>query len=625
MWLCIRLLLFFLRVLLDEINLASSETLQRLCSLLDDARGSLTLTERGDAEPIKRHPDFRLIAAMNPATDNGKKDIPSSIRSRFTEIYVDELVDRIELSSVAGGYLNGVIHISDVEQSETIMSSVDVYLRCRKLSVEALVDSVGQRPRYSMRTFCRALSATRNLTVHQHLPLNRAMLEGFELTFEGSLETGSRALLKSTLFEGLGKNIDQKVLDIPGRRPGGRNGTDDFILVKPFWLKAGPLKRDDWSTEVSNTGKCRFVLTATTKYNIRRLSRAISAGPWPILLEGPTSTGKTTMVEYMAALCGHRCIRINNHEYTDVQEYTGTYTTNPNGQLSFQEGLLVQALRHGYWVILDELNLAPSQVLEALNRLLDDNRELYIPEINEIVRPHENFRLFATQNPSGLYGGRKALSKAFRNRFTELYIDEIPEGELIMILDKRCGCPPSHGKLLVEVMSTLRKKRSKSGVFFGKDGLITPRILIRWAERSVASKTGLATEGYMILAERLRDDEEKKLVQSVLERVFKVNIEMEELYWGPLSGARKMLEILNSNNDSNYTRGLNPLSIAPTKSFLRLITLVDRCVKQKEPVLLVGGMFYNKHPFMRLAAGIVSYFTHFNINVEQRLVAVKRL
>jgi len=42
----------------------------------------------------------------------------------------------------------------------------------------------------------------------------------------------------------------------------------------------------------------------------------------------------------------------------------------------FQEGVLVEAVRKGYWVILDELNLAPSEVLEALNRLLDDNREL---------------------------------------------------------------------------------------------------------------------------------------------------------------------------------------------------------------------------------------------------------
>lgn len=70
-------------------------------------------------------------------------------------------------------------------------------------------------------------------------------------------------------------------------------------------------------------------------------------------------------------------------------------------------GVLVQAMRKGEWIILDELNLAPSEVLEALNRLLDDNRQLFITETGITVTAHSRFMLFATQNPPGLYGGRK--------------------------------------------------------------------------------------------------------------------------------------------------------------------------------------------------------------------------
>jgi midasin (ATPase involved in ribosome maturation) len=50
------------------VNLASPETLQRLGSLLEGRHGSLALTERGEVDEIRRHPNFRLFAAMNPPT-----------------------------------------------------------------------------------------------------------------------------------------------------------------------------------------------------------------------------------------------------------------------------------------------------------------------------------------------------------------------------------------------------------------------------------------------------------------------------------------------------------------------------------------------------------------------------
>lgn len=89
---------------------------------------------------------------------------------------------------------------------------------------------------------------------------------------------------------------------------------------------------------------------------------------FPILLQGPTSSGKTSLVSYLAAQTGHTLLRINNHEHTDLQEYLGTYIADETGKLVFREGALVQAVRKGYWVVLDELNLAPTEVLEALNR-----------------------------------------------------------------------------------------------------------------------------------------------------------------------------------------------------------------------------------------------------------------
>ena len=64
-----------------------------------------------------------------------------------------------------------------------------------------------------------------------------------------------------------------------------------------------------------------------------------------------------------------------------MEEYIGRYMPNQQGKLIFKEGLLLESMRNGWWIILDELNLAKSEILESLNRLLDDNRQLFVPEL----------------------------------------------------------------------------------------------------------------------------------------------------------------------------------------------------------------------------------------------------
>lgn len=101
----------------------------------------------------------------------------------------------------------------------------------------------------------------------------------------------------------------------------------------------------------------------------------------------------------------HDFSNLNRIFLFDVEFFTSLYFGSAFNFFFFGGVGLTYAYRA--WIILDELNLAPSEVLEALNRLLDDNRELYIPETGEIIRAHPQFLLFATQNPPGLYGGRK--------------------------------------------------------------------------------------------------------------------------------------------------------------------------------------------------------------------------
>ena len=62
------------------------------------------------------------------------------------------------------------------------------------------------------------------------------------------------------------------------------------------------------------------------------LCRPVAYGKYPVLIEGPTSTGKTSLINYLALCTGNKVIRINNHEHTDLQEYVGGYVSDENGR-----------------------------------------------------------------------------------------------------------------------------------------------------------------------------------------------------------------------------------------------------------------------------------------------------
>ncbi|KAI9276342.1 P-loop containing nucleoside triphosphate hydrolase protein [Umbelopsis sp. AD052] len=553
-------------ILLDEINLATTETLECLSGLLQDASGSLLLTEKGDAEPIKRHPNFRVFACMNPATDVGKRDLPPGLRNRFTEFYVHPPDSRREdLLQIVRQYLSNVI-AGDERACEDV---ADFYLQAKKLAADhKLVDGANQRPHFSTRTLARALTYINQIT--SAYGLRRSLYEGFCMTFMTSLDQESTAILHDLIFKTLLRGVrdpSHLITQIP-KQPNG-----DFVQFGSFWLEKGAQGEE----EPNN-----FILTPSVESNLHNLARVVMSGKFPVLIQGPTSSGKTSMVEYVAKRTGHRFVRINNHENTDLQEYLGTYISNADGKLVFQEGVLVEALRNGYWIVLDELNLAPSDVLEALNRLLDDNRELLIPETQEIVKPHPQFMLFATQNPAGLYGGRKALSRAFRNRFLELYFDDIPEAELETILSKRCSMAPSYCKKLVQVYKALMERRQSTRIFEQKHGFITLRDLFRWAGRDAVGYQELAEHGYMLLAERCRKPEEKFVVKEVLEKVMKVTIDEAQLY-----DCEQLEEFAIYDQILKQKTGAGN-KLVWTKAMRRLFSLVARCIRFNEPVLLVG-------------------------------------
>ena len=148
----------------------------------------------------------------------------------------------------------------------------------------------------------------------------------------------------------------------------------------------------------------------------------------PCMLEGETATAKTTAILWLAEMARQHAVRVNLSGHTDTGELVGRFVPSTKTGANrpaweFAEGYIPRALREGWWVILDEVNLAEPQVLERLNPVLELPPTLVLTEFDGRrfgsggdVAISDKFRIFGTMNPSE-YAGRATLSPAFRDRW----------------------------------------------------------------------------------------------------------------------------------------------------------------------------------------------------------------
>jgi MoxR-like ATPase len=569
-------------VLLDELNLAPPACLERLTGILDtlgrpparSPAARLAAWQNNELAQLAgsgliRHPDFRLVACMNPETDIGRRALPPALRKRFTIITLTDDLQENDLHQLAEHLFTKRIgsrrdkHAVDPTLTKRV---VRFYQQARQLgSSELSTAGDGTAPRYPLRTLSRMLRLATCLT-NQGLDARRALYEGACLGFATFLDEASRRRVLRLAREILCPELTDSQLKQPVTKllPSWRT-RESVIELGGQWLAVypgqggissadtrhhSPGKRQEATAVTQNTPpqpeetlsssaetwqasralhpkespistarSTSFLCTPTMERALRDMARALVDGlcKTPVLIEGATAAGKTALVQYIAECTGHELIRLNQHEHTEVSEYLGGYTIGTAGDLVFVEGPLVRAARHGHWVLLDELNLAPGDVLESINRLLDENRELIIPETGQVVQAHPHFALFATQNPSGgRYAGRKTLSPAFRSRFVLIHLPEMSDEELIQILCT-CHCLPERFAVaMVAVLRDLQLRRSIERIFAGAEGLVTARDLFRWARRQPRDRRALAFHGRCLLVERIRQAAEREAVWRIL-------------------------------------------------------------------------------------------------------------
>jgi len=197
----------------------------------------------------------------------------------------------------------------------------------------------------------------------------------------------------------------------------------------------------------------------------------------PVLLVGDTGTGKTTIVKSLAEKHKREWIRFNLTGETTVDEFVGKYVLIDK-ETVWEDGILLQAMKTGKWLIVDEVNVALPEILFVLHSLLDDDRAVTVSNHSgEVVKPHKNFRFFGTMNPVDEYAGTKDLNKAFKSRFGMILNLDYPSTKIeTKVVQGKAGVDYSLACQLVDVAQRIRKAKANSEVFY----TCSTRDLLQW-------------------------------------------------------------------------------------------------------------------------------------------------
>jgi len=154
----------------------------------------------------------------------------------------------------------------------------------------------------------------------------------------------------------------------------------------------------------------------------------------PVLLKGPTGTGKTRFIEYMAYTIGKELglseggnsasiplITVACHEDLTATDLVGRFLLKGD-ETVWVDGPLTKAVKIGAICYLDEIVEARKDTTVIIHPLSDHRRILPIDKKGKIIEAHENFHLVISYNP-GYQSVIKDLKQSTRQRFVSIEFD----------------------------------------------------------------------------------------------------------------------------------------------------------------------------------------------------------
>lgn len=141
---------------------------------------------------------------------------------------------------------------------------------------------------------------------------------------------------------------------------------------------------------------------------------------YPVFITGLSGNGKTTMVQQACAKAKRECYRVNVTAQTDEDDLLGGFRL-VNGETVWYDGPVVQSMKAGAVLLLDEIDLGSAPIM-CLQPVLE-GRGIFLKKINQFVSPMPGFQVFASANTkgkgddTGAFSHTGILNEAFLDRF----------------------------------------------------------------------------------------------------------------------------------------------------------------------------------------------------------------
>ncbi len=199
--------------------------------------------------------------------------------------------------------------------------------------------------------------------------------------------------------------------------------------------------------------------------SVAALNRAYEAGLFALII-GPKGTGKTTLVREFV---GDRPVRsVNFSLRTRESHLVGAKTLSGEGSVGFDEGVLIQSMREGGVLYLDEINAAEADVLLRLDEALDDRRQITLKEATgEVVTAAQGWFVVATINPL-THAGTKELPPQILSRFPVRIRLEYPPEDVEMDIVRRHVPGLAEGQAIqgIRLAGTLRQAAAAEELYY---------------------------------------------------------------------------------------------------------------------------------------------------------------